>query len=402
MIYGVKMPYIKLGLFGAGIVILPFFFSLLPLSKTDEAYQKGLSQVISAGLRACKKQAQGLDNACYKKLALHLLGAASLKNILGAIQDVESADPSNQEDYFVCHKMTHYLGQEAYARLQSIPAVYASCAMTCGGGCYHGAVESYLGSRFGKQYNTTDESLALATVTICGKKENYEQKGVYHQCIHGLGHAFMFITDGDLPRSLSFCDALSIDDRRLCYAGAFMENVNSTTDSIAHPALFLRADDPFYPCNALDAKYLPTCYTLQSIHFVIISEYDWAKAADLCNRVPNPYRVDCFLALGGIQVYNIQEPERIKAGCAIIADAGYRNECIKGVILYLSSRYGDGTRRYMDNFCSIVDEENKEGCYRQMGKTLTLWARGREELESFCNELKEEKHARWCAKGVDD
>ena len=401
MMQGVKILYTKFGLLIVGVVALPLLFSFLRLSKTSEQDSKGLSDVLQAKIHACKKQ--GSRNDCYQQLAFHLLDTASLKDVLGELQGLEEATPSNQEDYFACHKLTHYLGQGAYTRLQSVPAVYASCNMTCGGGCYHGALEAYFGSRFGKQYDTADDKvLVAATVTICGKKENYPQKGLYHQCIHGLGHALMFITDGDLPRSLRFCDALSSDDQRLCYAGAFMENAGSTTDNLAHPARFLAEDDPFYPCDALPEKYLHTCYTLQSIHFTIISKYDFTKAADLCNRVPDPYHVDCFLALGGIQVYSIQEPERIKAGCAIIADAGYRNECIKGVVLYLSSRYGDDTRRYMDNFCSIVDNENKEGCYRQMGKVLTLWARNESELKSFCDELKEDRHIAWCQQGVYD
>lgn len=396
-----RIPYVKFALLIAGVLALPMLFSASKLSKTNELDQRGFPGVIQSKIQDCRKQLPG--DACYKRLAAYLLDAASLKNVLGVLQDLETAAPRNQEDYFTCHKLTHYVGQEAYTRLQSVPAVYASCNMTCGGGCYHGALEAYFGSRFGAQYNAADsQALVAATVTICGKKENYPQKGVYHQCIHGLGHALMFITDGDLPRSLSFCDALSKDDRRLCYAGAFMENVGSTTDNLAHPARFLREDDPFYPCDILEAKYLPTCYTLQSIHFTIISKYDWEKTAGLCSRAPDPYRMDCFLALGGIQVYNIQEPERIKAGCAVIADAGYRNECIKGVILYLSSRYGDDTRRYMDSFCLVVDQENKEGCYRQMGKTLTLWARSQAELESFCDELKKGTYVAWCKQGISD
>src|SRR6185437_15151201 len=100
--------------------------------------------------------------------------------------------------------------------------------------------------------------------TVCGTPTDANYFN-WFQCTHGLGHGVMDYRNDEVPLALKDCD--TIDPARqaqeICYAGVFMENI--TTDiKTGRPSKYIKASDPIYPCDFVDAKYKNACYFLSS------------------------------------------------------------------------------------------------------------------------------------------
>jgi len=326
------------------------------------------------------------SNTCYRDTAYDFLQHFTLDEILSAFEENE-AQP---EVFYRCHEVTHYLGRDEYKRVNSIKGAYEHCTPVCHGGCYHGVIEAFFKEKNLPIYGDNDPIIAKEILKTCGIPEDYEKSRIYYECVHGIGHAMMFIIDGDLPYSLKLCDSLKlVSEREACYSGVFMESSSSSTN-IFHPSRFVKEDDPMYPCNVLDDKYLNICYAYQSSYFSIITNSDWRKTIELCNAVPNDYRRLCFRMIGSNQVGYTRNLDVMKKNCDLISEPELKDVCVQGIVGSLGGRYSDPS--LIIQFCSIVDSENKKSCYRQMGYEIS-WI---DNNVSDCLKIPEEQYVFLC------
>lgn len=325
---------------------------------------------------------------CYKDAAKRFFQRFGLKGTLTLLAQNESAP----EVYARCHEVTHYLSRQEFERLESIPLVYAQCDSTCHGGCYHGTLEASLSRA------TSDDAADALTEQfpqVCGSATDYPRPLVFNECFHGLGHAAMFVTDADLPRSLRLCDTLTTPDKReRCYSGAFMENSSSSTN-LDHPSAYIRADDPYFPCNRLDERYLKICYRYQSSHFALISRHDWQKVSALCDGVPAAYRTECFRTVGTNQVGFTKDPSAWKANCELMPPP-YQATCVAGVVSSLTYRFVGDVRR-VEAFCQLTKPEHQHSCIAQLGTALHEWDPSPSTRQTWCDELSSPTFRRWCS-----
>ncbi|TSC66130.1 MAG: Uncharacterized protein CEO21_254 [Microgenomates group bacterium Gr01-1014_80] len=328
----------------------------------------------------------GGKDGCYKDVAVLLYNQFGLKETLRLLKTNEG----HQEVYARCHEVTHYLSRQEYEKQKSISKVYSQCDSTCHGGCYHGTLEAYL-----KEKNLQDAALANHFPTVCGKAEDYQKPLEFNECLHGMGHAAMFVTDMELMDSLRLCDTISDQaQKERCYTGVFMENSSSST-SFDHQSKYIKADDPFYPCNSLEEKYQKLCWQYQSSYFSIISNQNWLKVADMCLQIPARYQDFCFLTIGTNQVGFTPSLQTMKQDCDLMPSEHFQNICVQGVISSFSYRFvGDAGR--MIEFCQMVDEKNKEACFKQMGTSLMDWTTDRQVGLQNCSKIPNPKGASWC------
>lgn len=331
----------------------------------------------------------GGANDCYKYVAQIFFDQFGLKESLNLLAQNENYP----EVYARCHEVTHFLSRSEYEKLGSIAAVYAGCNSTCHGGCYHGTLEAYL-----KEKNLDTKGVTRQFSRICGKEEDYNAPIVFNECLHGLGHAAMYVTEADLPLSLSFCDLLpSQDGKERCYSGAFMENSSSSTNR-DHPGKFVKADDPFYPCNSLEEKYLRLCWRYQSSYFSIISNQDWNKVISLCKQVPGKYQEECFRTIGTNQVGFTSDMKKMEDDCNLVPEE-FQDICIAGVVSSFAYRFvGDSSK--MINFCSIVEMQEKEACFKQIGLGVLDWTGDSQLASSECSKIPDTKYSSWCISAI--
>ncbi|OGY55595.1 MAG: hypothetical protein A2912_01625 [Candidatus Buchananbacteria bacterium RIFCSPLOWO2_01_FULL_40_23b] len=328
----------------------------------------------------------GGRDGCYKQ------AADALYNNLGLAQTLELFKNNEEypEVYARCHEVTHYLSRLEYEKQGSIANVYAQCDSTCHGGCYHGTMEAYL-----KEYVDGDANLGSIFSTVCGKSQDYQKPIEFNECLHGMGHAAMFVTDMELMQSLQLCDRFSDQQHKeRCYTGVFMENSSSST-SFDHASKYIKADDPFYPCNALEEKYQSLCWQYQSSYFSIISNQDWKKVARLCLQIPGKYHDRCFRTIGTNQVGFTSSLEMMKKDCDLMPSEHFKNVCVAGVVSSLSYRFVGETQKMID-FCSLADLQNRESCFKQIGSGVLDWNTDRDVAKKECQKISDPAGLSWC------
>jgi hypothetical protein len=226
-----------------------------------------------------------------------------------------------------------------------------------------------------------DEALAEELIAIC-RNDIVGAPQLSLDCIHGIGHGLLYLSDADVHIALSRCDIYSgNDERTACYSGVYMENIVGVA-SLNHPSRYIRDDDPLYPCTMLAPAYLPTCYEYQSMHLAVITDWDWKKVSELCLTAPTAYRDECMSFTGAAMVA-IDKGTPLNHMCSVIIELSYRNRCIVGVLGVLSGRYF-GKPSYLMDYCSIQREEDMPICYSQIGFSLRNWNMTDEERTEVC------------------
>jgi hypothetical protein len=351
----------------------------------DVQTHEDASRLIRRAMAACLQD--GGENTCYKDAAKQFFDRYGLKETLTLLARTEDAP----EVYARCHEVTHYLSRHEFERVGSIPGVYAQCDSTCHGGCYHGAIEASLSQ---VRDRTAEDALEEQFPRICGSPDDYAQPLVYNECFHGLGHAAMFVTAADLPRSLRLCDTLASDDaRERCYSGVFMENSSSSTN-LDHPSAYVRADDPYFPCNWVEERYKRICYRYQSSHFSLITRHDWDNIAALCAGVPEPYRVECFRTVGTNQVGFTRDMQTWKNTCERMPGP-YQAICVEGVVSSLTYRFVGDVQR-VEAFCTLVRSDLQRPCIAQLGTALHDWDPSPAAHRRWCAEFSSPIFRQWC------
>lgn len=367
------------------VIILSGLLAWGILSSQSSRVTKKNTEYVLAGMTNCFK---GGGSRCYKELAQDFSKKLELPVILTIFEQNEG----RQEVFSRCHEVTHYLGRNEFMKSKSVPDTFEKIIDVCHNGAYHGVIEGYF----------IDKNIALDNIevltrevkNICGQRSDYKRATVYGECVHGIGHAMMFVTEGELVKSLSMCDSLAIEDRVPCYGGVFMENSSSSTNT-DHPPKYVKADDPLYPCSILEEKYLETCYSYQSSHFAKLSSHDWLKVIALCQSVPERYQMGCFKIMGTNQVGFSQDMLGRKSNCELIPSLAQRRSCLNGVVDGLVGRY----HRDFDmtiSFCSILEEGDKKDCYKTAGQALSGWVESPQELVTKCGRIPEEAYVKVC------
>lgn len=369
-------------------------FTYLYFESTNKNHMKqqvvtnNAQAVILTQFHTC--QTMSNKSLCLKNAAQTFLKQFPLNTVLATIEHNEK----DTDVFNNCHELTHYLGREQFHETKDVGKTLSQCSYACFSGCMHGALEGY----FIEKDIPLDSSEALVrneVGSICGKQQDYEQPELFSQCLHGIGHAMMFITQADLPRSLTLCDALPESrQQNLCYSGVFMENSTSSTNK-DHPSQFRKADDPMYPCTILDQRYQSMCYQLQAMTFYEHTGYDLQKTFALCEQVPQIHRTTCYKTLGSQQVGYTQDATVIKERCELVPEDAKRQACIFGVITAMSTRFGSDITR-MNNFCSVVNTTDKELCYRTVGISLQKWSNNTTEALELCKKIEEPQQREWC------
>lgn len=357
--------------------------------KTEFSGEEEEAAYVLSEMKIC--YGRGGRDGCYRTVSEKILNRLSLERVL----DIFQKNETRPEIFSRCHEATHFLARKEYKRVQDLKEIFSVCTAVCHGGCYHGAMESYFAQKNLPIQNPGDPAIEKEIQNACGAPSKNQKPNVYTECLHGIGHAVMFITDGDIFKSLALCDKLGlISEKETCYGGVFMENSSSSTNN-DHPGKFIRKDDPLYPCSALDERYLQQCFAYQSSHFAIISKHNWAKTAELCRTVPEKYRRGCFEIIGTNQVGFTQDMSIMKKNCGTIREPEFKDACIRGVVISLTGRYHDDPERIIP-FCPIVDPENKKSCYEQIDSSLLGWFSDETEKNQYCALLKEPSYSNLC------
>lgn len=333
-----------------------------------------------AAARRCE---EGDRLPCLRKLAAELLDAAPLPEVL-ALFHAAAAKPAVSN---VCHFLGHYLGQEEYRRTGDFALSLGHCDNFCYGSCYHGVAEAYVLERAA---GADDSALAAVAGSVTNCRDPLCDEQV--DTIHGVGHALMFLTVNDLPRSLRLCDLTG--NPTACHIGAFMSNYQSLEDG-DHPSRYIRRDDPMFPCRVLDARYQTACYLNQAQFFVTS---DILGNIALCQSFPPEFQERCYLEIAKHPAQQGSDVAAMHAACRVVPPS-HRQFCIESIIVNL---HGKSSRDVADMaaFCRLAEPEYKRGCYGRMQSVLGNQLGDAAGRRAACATIMEQAYAEWCRDGA--
>ena len=267
-----------------------------------------------------------------------------------------------------CHRIMHAIGRAAAGGETPLPELFAEGDPFCWSGYYHGVVE---GKMRGMQLSDiTPEYVRHFCDAIPKTTENYFN---HYNCIHGGGHAFMYVSKNEVFDSLDKCAYyLDEDDVLNCATGVFMENISAREEE-GHATKYFKDDDLYYPCNAVTRKELkPICYEQQTTYFLLRSGR--ADTFEYCAHMPEAaYRNACYSGLGrniAGEAYN--DPDKTLAVCMTASTSEAKEGCIRGAVLnFISYFHSDTAARAL---CEKADASSREQCLTEVRDYYTLFA----------------------------
>ncbi|HLG91034.1 MAG TPA: hypothetical protein VI336_02650 [Candidatus Saccharimonadales bacterium] len=275
---------------------------------------------------------------------------------MAAIDDARKNFESSQYIRTNCHQLAHVIGRTAGKKFKDVSTAYTKGDDWCASGYYHGVMQA-----------VADE-IGAASITkkideICKPLEKLAIYGLKHyNCVHGLGHGVMAIHNNELFKSLEVCRILSGEwQQDSCYSGVFMENVIAEIDPDHHTE-YLKADDPLYPCTAVDEEYRRVCYFVQTDHALIVEKADFKKVFDLCLGLEKAeYSVSCYQSLGrNSSSYARYNPEITKDTCLLGASTKAQENCFIGATNdFVWYFHGDSQ---VTEMCGLLSGSLRDAC----------------------------------------
>jgi hypothetical protein len=304
-----KQPSVR-GQFFVSLVVIAVAFGIswMIVGKTNHqvAY-------VPKSLGECQ-QAAAKDYQCYAKYYATL---SYDQGTAAAFKDMEAAYNTDEYVKSQCHQLAHVVGRTAYEKTGSIEKAYAEGDNFCWSGFYHGAIEQ-AAKRLGP------EKIKQQASTICKSFADKQRYSFNHfNCVHGLGHGLMAVSDYKLPDALKLCDNLKDSwEQSSCYGGVFMENVMVAARGDGTSAYF-KADQPLYPCTYVDMRYKEQCYLMQTSYVLQHNGYDFTKTFAECAKADEGYTDTCYRSLGrDASGSTVSDVARTVANCRTVYNSG--------------------------------------------------------------------------------
>jgi hypothetical protein len=314
-VWGLVLSFI-----GIVIICLAIFW---PASKKDIAANPAASTSDNCSA------SNTVTYSCYKK---ELIDITNKKGPEAAMALVKKQYSTSAYVKSQCHQLTHVIGRAALDKYKNIADTYAHGDQFCWSGYYHGAMEEIALSK-GYDYIVKNANEICKPIAAKGEYSFY-----HYNCVHGLGHGYMFVKDGGLFASLTACDSITNNwERTSCYGGVFMQNImnEQTPDSdVKTGSKYLKQDQPMYPCTAVDYKYKDQCYLMQTSYALQTVSYDFGKVFSLCSQVDADFRDTCYTSLGRDASGNsISDADRTRSTCLLGPSEEAQKYCVHGAAM---------------------------------------------------------------------
>jgi hypothetical protein len=297
----------------------------------------------------------GAKSADFTCMQEHYKALVAGKGVAAAFVDIKDAYEKDGAVKGNCHQLVHVIGRAAGDKFGDVAKAYGEGDDFCWSGYYHGVMEAVIGkigySRIKEEINT-----------VCASVGADKKYTFYHyNCVHGLGHGVMAVSQSELFDSLKMCDGLTdMWERESCFGGVFMENVMAEANP-HHKTKYLKSDDPVYPCNAVDRPYKNQCFGMQTSYALKVVGYDFGKVFAMCDAVETDFRNVCYQSLGRDASGNtISSPEPTRDICMKGRDYEARNNCVTGAVKdFISYHHSNEAGQKL---CAVLETALHDSC----------------------------------------
>jgi hypothetical protein len=290
---------------------------------------------------------QAADFACYNTLYKDIVGVEGIDSAFAFLRQEYQTSEYVQAQ---CHQITHVIGRAAERKFASVFEAYGAGDGFCWSGYYHGVIEAVIA-------DIGFVNLQEQMPNICADIAELRQYSFDHyNCVHGLGHGIMAITQNELFESLESCNVLQNPwEATSCWSGAFMENIMA--DNRNHFTEYLKPEEPLYPCTVVDTKYKATCYLMQTSYVLDVNGGDFLDTFAQCETADQGFQDICYQSLGrdasGRTVSNAVQAKDI---CLLGKNYEQQSNCIIGAVKdFISYFHGDTQAKEL---CSLFEDKS--------------------------------------------
>lgn len=292
---------------------------------------------------------EGKEHTSFSCYEVHFRTIVRNEGIAASFQELKALYATNDYVRSQCHPITHVVGAEAVSKFATVAKAYKEGDSFCWSGYYHGVLEGIMGK-------VGYSDLAQEMNTICASLAQERQYSFDHyNCVHGLGHGVMAVSQNELFASLEMCDVLGDTwERTSCWSGAFMENI--IVDSKNHFTKYLKPSDPLYPCNAVASQYKNICYLMQTSYMLKLKNGDFVTVFELCKGADQGFQETCYQSVGrDASGRSLSNAVRTKATCGLGKDFIQQSNCIVGAVKDFISYYHSDVQA--KELCASLDTE---------------------------------------------
>ncbi len=384
------------------IVLITTIVATIFIKKNNQS--KSLDVYAAEIVQICAKTSY--HPGCYDKELPKLMekGSVTMEEafvITGKIQEQDSS-------YLFCHVLAHELADvETKKDVSKWLDVVSRCpALTCNNGCPHGAImRKFKGNEVLTQ-DQVDEIIPSLQIA-CEPRGDWQPTEVeMGMCYHSMGHTGMYITGGNIDKSLEICQKIGTkDDGRdyyqTCTQGVFMiifqgldpddlalvakikpnkENVplfcrrfsglieNTACRTESWPLSFQEILEPkgleSFCSFAGDTYSRNWCYDtgLNSISLQILQSKGVEGVAGYCLKLGATMQKHCFASIAAAWIQN--EPRYQKNAislCQISEKHKLSEACFHNLLFYSAYSFKNGSESWK-NYCQNFSEPYKSQC----------------------------------------
>jgi len=312
------------------------------------------------------------------------------RNLIGRVGATEAQEalvhsglPHTGETHLLNHEAGYFL-YEKYG-----PKGILKCKDYFLASCYHGALIRAIGDNGLESLSQIVEACEKVDVTIAS------------QCAHGIGHGLLaWVGYKNLPGALSLCGEVESSNEGFltyhCYDGVFMENNYAIHSGQRSPDRWVKADDPFYPCNdpGILERYRKACWSNQPQLLLEPFRGDFKRLGALCGEVADEeYRVTCFNSIARhIHSFTLGNADVAFDMCSNMPNTEYAN-CLADVGV---SAFVLGDRNMPYEICQKFSKEEKDMCYNKLYGMISLYEQTKDDRLTTCEQIREEAWVKKC------
>jgi hypothetical protein len=237
--------------------------------------------------------------------------------------DLLKEDSKNDKQVLsICHDILHQIGHTSFHKYKNLTQVLLFQDDFCNSGYLHGVFEEY--------FSVSNDAIQELP-KLCEK--DFSRKFDQWQCYHGIGHGLMYLTGGDLDKSLKLCnETLNTEENKgYCYNGVYMEIFN--TQVLAKEINFVDKNDPSLIClnRNIDKD---SCYFYLPTYFSQTLNTPYVNIFEKCEQLnESKYKKSCISGIGSEALK--RNSDKVKEVFNLCHQAnGYFNQvsCIYGMV----------------------------------------------------------------------
>lgn len=229
-----------------------------------------------------------IENSSYEDLMIFYEDIVLESDPKDAIRALREESLQDSKVSALCHDVLHRIGQTAYRKYGSFKEATKFQSDYCNSGYIHGVFESY--------FSSTDNPLA----GLVGECDEYASFGGrlfdLWQCRHGVGHGLMYLTGGDLDKSLELCEeGLGNKGGPSCQNGVYMEVFN--LEVLAKENRYVDRKNPFLTCSTRDVSKTD-CYFYIPTYLSQTKRIEFSDIFEECDNAELGYKDSCIQGVG--------------------------------------------------------------------------------------------------------